>query len=256
MDKSSHGLGSSMRRPTSTPRGEPPDFVALADRLRALANPARLELLYELRFPRAITDIHLKPSVLSSHHAERNISREGVRKHVNRLVELGFLEPMDVQRDGLPAVEHVLNHRSMFGVVEDLRDVARKGPLVDLPLRQTRTVRTQAPEKENFGPRLIMVHGPRDGYAYSLSAQDSSIVSWVIGRRPGVAVCLDHDPFVSLDHAEVRSAESSDFVVADLKRSKNGTWLNWREMPRGGVATLRTGDVVGVGRTLLLFRED
>jgi hypothetical protein len=36
--------------------------------------------------------------------------------------------------------------------------------------------------------------------------------------------------------------------------SKNGTMLDFQPLPRGGSAPLTNGDVVGVGRTNLVFR--
>jgi pSer/pThr/pTyr-binding forkhead associated (FHA) protein len=77
---------------------------------------------------------------------------------------------------------------------------------------------------------------------------------WVIGRRRSLAVGLDYDPFVSQEHAEVLPVQGG-FEVRDLETNKNGTSLNWEPLARGGSRLLEQGDVIGVGRTLLLFRE-
>lgn len=43
-------------------------------------------------------------------------------------------------------------------------------------------------------------------------------------------------------------------LLLDLPGNRNGTLLNWKPLARGGVAELKAGDVVGVGRSLLVFR--
>lgn len=67
-----------------------------------------------------------------------------------------------------------------------------------------------------------------------------------------MAVCLDYDPYVSLENAAVARA-GDGFDVSDLPQSKNGTAVNWEVLPKGGRRELRPGDLIGVGRSLLLF---
>jgi len=64
---------------------------------------------------------------------------------------------------------------------------------------------------------------------------------------------LAYDPYVSHRHAEVvRRADEHRLI--DLRTARNGTYLNWRRMPPGGDSVLQPGDIVGVGRSLLVFR--
>ncbi|MEO7397883.1 MAG: FHA domain-containing protein, partial [Ilumatobacteraceae bacterium] len=58
----------------------------------------------------------------------------------------------------------------------------------------------------------------------------------------------------SLENSEIR-ADGNDFVLVDLRSSRNGTWLNWRRLGAEVRARLEPGDVIGIGRSLLVFRR-
>ncbi len=77
---------------------------------------------------------------------------------------------------------------------------------------------------------------------------------WAVGRKPGLPVSLEYDPYVSLVNSEVLPV-GDRYLLADLGSSKNGTWLNWRPVGAEPVP-LTQGDVIGVGRSLLVFRRD
>lgn len=74
------------------------------------------------------------------------------------------------------------------------------------------------------------------------------------GRKPELPERLDDDPYVSLVNSEVL-LKGDQYRLCDLGGSKNGTWLNWRPVGPEPVP-LTQGDVVGVGRSLLVFRRD
>lgn len=73
----------------------------------------------------------------------------------------------------------------------------------------------------------------------------------MIGRAPGCAIALTDD-FVSAHHARV--FERNGRVWVEDLRSTNGTLLNGRRLRRP--ATLRAGDRVKIGGTVLSFRVE
>src|SRR5689334_7857397 len=89
---------------------------------------------------------------------------------------------------------------------------------------------------------LFVIQGRDQGRRYDLAEEQ------FIGRDTSNAIQLrDHE--ASRRHAEFRLEEGGEFEVVDLQ-SSNGTWVNGKKVER---ATLRTGDRVQIGRTLLLF---
>ena len=72
----------------------------------------------------------------------------------------------------------------------------------------------------------------------------------VIGRSPECSIWI-MDRLVSRRHAEIRRADTGDFRIFDLG-SKFGTYLNREAIV---AETLRPGDQVFVGSTLLRFEE-
>lgn len=231
-------------------------FDKLASYLEALANPGRLELLSQLRQPRVVGEIELRPTTPGK-SADRNITRQAVRKQLAKLEEAGLVLRQRVRREGVLVEEHVVNHPMLFALVEELRSVTRLPATVALAPAATMTGRQveEGGRGRSRGARLITVHGSVEGRTFPLESRGlGSDRGWVVGRRRGLAVSLEHDPFVSNEHAEVL-LRGARFEVLDLRTNKNGTFLNWEALPRGGSAPLSTGDVIGVGRTLLLFRE-
>jgi DNA-binding transcriptional ArsR family regulator len=229
------------------------DYARLAAYLEALANPVRLELLHHLRVPQAVGDLHLRPAQ-GAERADRSMTRQAVRKHVRKLEEAGIIVPHRPGRDSRALEAFVVNHQMLFAVAEELRRVARVAPQVALQPQATRSAGQAPLRAEGRGARLVVVHGPVEGQTFPLDPRPAAEErGWVLGRRRGLAVSLDHDPFVSHEHAEVvRRGER--FELHDLRSNKNGTELNWQPLPRGGSAPLTSGDIVGVGRTLLVFR--
>lgn len=246
-------MGSAGMEPEPRGRaGAHPDFAKLARYLEALASPARLELLHLLRMPRTVGDIRLRPTDGDALRPDRAITRQGVRKHLAKLEEAGVIT---VNRPrGATSEEYLLNHQMLFALVEELRRVTQLAPTVSPVPAATMTGGLHGTSARPTGTRIVVVHGSREGQTFPLEdrtlAQDKR---WVLGRRRGLAVSLDHDPFVSQQHAEIVPA-GQGYELRDLRTNKNGTELNWEALPRGGAAPLETGDVIGVGRTLLLFR--
>ncbi len=100
-------------------------------------------------------------------------------------------------------------------------------------------------------PRLVVAYGREDGEAFSLAGPEGA--SWTIGRAADCAIRLDYDPFVSAANTRI-SRQGAGFVLEDLGQSRNGTWVNWARLPKGGTHDLRSGDALIVGRTTLVFQ--
>lgn len=233
----------------------PIDFELLAERLAALGYPARLELLKLLRFPRALGEVELRPHRLNAgDNPDRAVARQTVSLHLEKLEEAGFVRKEVAESDGRRVNRYQTNPQRFYEVVEELRriQVLHAGADSDVTTTVDTRVRT-VPRKT--GPRLVLVHGLYDGKVFSLGPEAADEKGWVVGRRRGLAVSLDYDPFVSLENSLIRE-ERGRFAIEDLDGSKNGTTVNWEILPPGLPRPMRTGDVINVGRSRLLFLQD
>lgn len=233
-----------------------PEFQRLADHLRVLANPNRLEILHELRSPKSVDELELTPERVSEgENPERPISHQAVRKHLGKLGSIDVVATESRNREGRLVDAYVLNHQRLFAIVEEFRSLGQLEP--EDPVTEEETIADERPARadEDEGPRLVIVRGPREGRSFSLSeASRLADRGWVLGRKQGLSVTLDYDPFVSGENTVVER-DGDGFQVRDLPASRNGTLLNFEPLPEGTAAPLTEGDVVGVGRTNLVFRE-
>lgn len=218
--------------------------------LAALSVPNRVALLRKLQLPHALPDIEL-PAVRArgTLQPRRPLSRTAVQEHLAKLHELGLVEAKSVSRDGRRVTEYVLNHARLFVLVEELRELGLLRPSRGGP---EGTVAGAGPSGEVAlpkGPALLAVGGPLEGAVFALEGRGP----WRIGREAGVEVALPHDPFISKENARLRQRGGA-FTAEDLAASKNGTRVNWRRLKPGEEAPLAPGDVLGVGRSLLVFR--
>lgn len=227
------------------------DYDLLEGYLRALAHGRRLELLNILQVPHALADIRITPGKnRAGDRPERVVSRQAIQGHLETLQEIGVV--VATEGEGR-SKQYVVDPQRVFQVLEELRRVGTitAGAFVS---RDATVVGDAArgPTQE-AGPKLVLVHGFVEGKVFPLKGNDSKDAGpWVIGRKPGVHVCLDYDPFVSLVNSEVLRV-GRDYQLRDLGISRNGTWLNWRRVGPEP-ATLRPGDVIGVGRSLLAYQ--
>lgn len=198
----------------------------LAEALAALASPARLAMLRQTSAPKLLPEI-------------RAGAPPDVREHLDLLLAAGVVTPRETEREHGPAVEYALNAQALFAIAEEIRDLARARPTTAAGVRA--------------GPRLVLVKGIGEGRAFDLAPPADGAREWVIGRRRGLDVTLDFDPFVSTQNAVVKW-ERGAHHVADLPESRNGTSVNFAPLPAGEWAPLAPGDVVGVGRSLLVYR--
>lgn len=216
------------------------DFEALARDLKPLGNPTRLELLHFLMKPHYLEEIasHLK------------MARQAAEKHIEQLVEVGVLKPQPGRRDSGPVTEYVLVPQRLFAISEEFNKLGVLRPerkAEDLERTMISTAHAAARADPEVA-RLAVVHGMRIGAVISLTGKEA----WTIGRDKDRDIVLDYDPYVSNRHAEVLREGAGHFLVDTF--STNGTFLNWERVARGGRLPLSSGDVVGVGKTLLVFK--
>lgn len=237
------------------PFSEPLDYDRLEEYLSALAYGSRLELLSMLRSPRAIQDIRLTPrQVRPGENPDRPVARQTIQAHLDKLMDVGVV--LCRESPEKRGKEYLVNPQRLYQILEELRKVGTA--TADAPMPDDGTVDLGAIRRAatDGGPRLLLVHGLHEGKAFPLRRDDlRDGRGWVIGRREGLHVSLDYDPYVSSENAEVMQ-EGPDFRLLDLRSSKNGTHLNWRRLETDERPALAPGDVVGVGRSLLVFRRD
>ncbi len=223
-------------------------FDNLAAALRTLASPTRLQLLSQLRLPAPPRAIRVNAS---QHHEgqspNRPVALQVVLRHLAQLVAHDM-----VREEGSNGTRHyVLNRARLYALTEELRQlttlstwhlVAEDGTVDAL--------RAPAPPRLH-GPRLVLVHGAYEGRPYALTPDTAVDDTWTIGRSESATVCLDYDLFVSRDHATIKDGPHG-FEIVDQGTSRNGTLVNWRAAKPGTAHRLTAGDVIGVGRSMLV----
>jgi DNA-binding transcriptional ArsR family regulator len=233
----------------------PVDYANLADYLSALAYPVRLELLDKLRYPQALGDIQLSPLRASAGaRPQRPASKQSIHAHLVKLIDADLVRTQRVDFEGREQLRYVVNPPKLYALTEELRRLstmyAGRGGGVGGDVTGT-LMASDLPDAVK-GPRLVLVHGVYEGKAFALDAKAGPEDRWILGRRRGLAVALDYDPFVSLENAVVER-RGSQFVITDLPGSKNGTAVNWIPLAKGGSRALRSGDIIGLGRSRLSF---
>lgn len=230
-----------------------PRDAKLAEALAALANPVRLALLRQVRTPKALSEIRIRPMEVGPGGADRALARQTVKTHLDRLVEIGVVIPREGEREYGATTEYLLNHQTLYALAEEFRELAKLRAAAD-PGGVTRAGEEHAPATDLRRPCLMLVKGLEEGRTFDLTPPTAGRRDWMIGRRRGLDVSLDFDPFVSTEHAAV-TWDGKAYLLHDQPESRNGTFLNFRPLDKGAPARLQTGDVIGVGRSLLMFRE-
>lgn len=222
---------------------EAPDLDRIAGWLRPLASPVRLRLL------RFLTRPHYQEEIA----AALGLSRQATRKHLDKLVRIGVLERRSGVRGAGPVTEYVINPQALFLIHDEFEKLGSFRP----DGRDDALARTlpgsgsgrPAAAKAAPGPCLFVVRGFGTGTRLDLGPEEGRV--WLVGRDPRCEIALTHDPYASNRQAELVQ-DGGRFVLTDL-RSTNGTEHNWAPLARGARVTLRHGDIIGIGRTLLLF---
>lgn len=246
-----HYLDDALRSASVEPEGGSESERKLAETLAALASPSRLALLGAIRQPKTLREVEVPAQPTPDFPNTRTMSRQGVRQHLEKLVEAGFVTTREVERKDRETLEYIVNHQRIFALAEDLRELARRRPTAE-PAVDTRTAASPASAFAIRGPCLVLVKGIDEGRTFSLAPPAAGRKEWVIGRRRDVPIPLDFDPFVSSENAAIVWEEGTHSLV-DLPESRNGTFLNFQPLPKGGRRPLQTGNLVGVGRSILVF---
>lgn len=238
------------------PRAPDPGMVqesleALADILQVLSNPARLGLLAQLQTPKSVGELTVPPSREDAGlQRERAMSRQSLERHLEILSDAGLVTWREGEGRARTVKHYVLNHTRLFAAVEELRALTRLRATVATPeaTMDLQSAPTVDPESVK-GPRLVLLRGVPEGRILELRREVE-----VLGRGSEATLRLDHDPFVSARHCVVRRA-AHGFAVADEGTSRNGTLLNGRALGKDELAPMRRGNLLGVGRSLLLYLD-
>lgn len=229
------------------PQTPHPD-TQLAALLGALASGTRLSILRTLRQPKALAEIEVRPPEEGG--TGRALARQTVREHLDRLIQSGLVTTREVDRDYGATVEFLVNHQAVYAMSEELRGLARLRPAVEPEAMTVVAPREETPTAR--GPALVVVKGLDEGTTFDLRPRPTGPSEWVIGRRRGLAVTLDFDPYISTENARVAWDGTAHFIE-DLPESRNGTTVNFRPIPKATRHPLRHGDIIGVGRSLLVY---
>ncbi len=234
------------------------DEARLGTFFRAMSVPTRVQLLAQLQVPKTAAELEMLP--FRKHRdlrEDRALSTPAVERHLEALREAGLVRSRLAQREGREVREYLVNP----GELADLADEVRRLTLLrPAPGAAAGWSRTHATAQESSGrggqvelppgPAFVLAGGPLEGVAFPLTGSGP----WTVGRSDQCALRIPLDPYVSGENTIVTQDEGA-YWVRDLAASSNGTMHNWRLLDRGEVVRLRSGDTVGIGRTLMLFRD-
>jgi len=224
------------------------DFDLLAAYLKALAHPGRLELLWRLRFPTNPAEVEVRPRRKDQLTPERAMSRQTVLEHLAKLEEAGVVTRIANPEGG--ADRWVTNVPQVFSLVEEIRKLTAIPSAPTLDAEETMARKDDASTPWLPGPKLVLMSGPWEGRLFALQGQGP----WPIGRSRTKAVALTYDPFVSAEHAVLAKA-GGKFELSVLPDTRNPTRVNFAPVTAGKPRGLGQGDIIGVGRSLLVFHE-
>lgn len=219
------------------------DFDLVAAHLKPLASQVRLRIL----------DLLSEPRYLESIAQELGITRQAVRKHLDRLIELGVVIAQDAGPRAAHSKEFVLDRSRIFQLQAEFQRLGRlrtDGLVSHDPTTVEGRTSSSAPRSIRSEPRLVTVRGLDEGTVYRLALQPGRV--WRLGRAPGSEVPVAYDPYASMTHAELR-CHAGSFLLVD-QYSRNGTTLNGRPLLRGGEAPIHPGDLIGIGKSLFVFQ--
>jgi len=217
----------------------------LARLLEALASPTRLAILHQLRVPHLLSDIRVQPSLTrAGENPTRPLSRQTVTHHVEQLAQIGLLHKVPMPEGG---AGYAIHQASLFALLDEVRRLAKLRSVIPDDPSETIVQRETPAIRLPSGPRLVVAYGREDGAAFGLDGD-----RWRVGRGAGCEIRLDHDPWISGEHATIERA-ASGFVLTD-QHSRNGTWVDWQRVTPGRPIALGPGALVMVGRTLLVLQ--
>lgn len=226
-----------------------PADAPLVNALAALASPTRLALLRALRTPRILAEIRIRSP---ERDTDAPLARQSVSKHLAQLVDAGIVATRDVVADRGETVEFFLKHQAVYALSEEVRDLARLRSTVDAP-EATVQKDGRGAARAIRPPCLVLVKGLEDGTTFDLTPDPPRVTEWVVGRRRGLAVRLDYDPYVSAENTSIRWTRAEGHVASAIPESRNGTLVNYEALRPGERRPLRHGDLLSVGRSTLSY---
>lgn len=219
------------------------DFERLSTYLKALAHPARLEILFRLRIPATPGDIVVKPRRRDEGlQQERAMSRQSIMEHIEHLEGIGAVDR--VPDDG----RYVTSAQHLFAIVEDMRALSAIETSMRVDVDATMVKPGQESATWTAGPKLVLVAGPWEGRAFPLAGAGP----WSIGRGSTQTVALTYDPYASAESARLVKGASGVELEA-VQGARNPPLVNFAPLAQPRV--LAPGDIVGVGRSLLVYQE-
>jgi len=226
--------------------GEEVDFDLLAMYLKALANPGRLELLWQLRYPANPAELSIKPRRRDALPADRPMSRQTIASHLEQLEEIRVVSRLE---DADAGVRWATNVPQVFALVEELRKLTAI-PSTNIDVEETVASRAGEASAWREGPKVALLSGPWEGRVFDLAGDGP----WTIGRSRSRSIAMTYDPFVSAEHASLLRS-SGRYVLTIAPDARNPGRVNFTALAPGASRQLRHGDVLGLGRSLLLFHE-
>ncbi len=239
------------------------DTERLSNVLSTLGNRQRLDILRQLTTPRNVGEIDAtRIENKDGNEREVPLTRQAILSHIDKLESVGLIDTRVAQGDSSHTKEYFTREDHLFMVLEEVRTLGNlamdtaTGGVPDRTLVQE--AEPETPDPEDALAQLILIRGIREGRTFALRSKEDP-AQWFIGRERQVGdqrveVPLEYDLFISRKHAVV-SHKDDGFYLRDAE-SLNGTTVNWSQELRGGDETrLEHGDVIGVGRSLLLFRN-
>lgn len=214
------------------------DHVGLAQAFTVLANPTRLMLLHRLATPAFVPDLE----------EELSLTRQALKKHLDALVEGGLVETRRTRRGVFSATEYAASARGLFAFKEAVLDLALPEERVTRTEQRTRPASNDSASRAHDGPGLLVLHGHRRGAWFPLEGAGPIVV----GRDETSDIPLAWDPFASARHAAL-SRDGVGWSLTDL-HARNGTSVNLQRVELGSTVKLANGDVIGLGRSLLVLR--
>lgn len=239
------------------------DTERLSNVLSTLGNRQRLDILRQLTTPKNVSEIDaFREEDKNGEARQVPLTRQAILSHIDKLEDVGLVDTRVAQGEGSHTKEYFTREDHLFMVLEEVRtlgNLAMDSATSGVPDRTlVQKSEPEAPETEDALAQLILIRGIREGRVFGLNSK-AEPMQWWIGRERQVGdervdVPLEYDLFISRKHA-VLSYEDKRFLLRDAE-SLNGTVVNWNRELRGGEEIeLEHGDVIGVGRSLLLFRN-
>jgi DNA-binding transcriptional ArsR family regulator len=231
------------------------DVERTAQILASLSNPVRLRILDTLREPRQLKDIKVRPAREEGGKLPaRNMSRASVKEHLDKLMELDLVRKGSNEVGNRRVETYLINHARVYLVAEEMRRVSLLSP--KRPDGDTTAIlNVSKSAKTRKGATLTLVNGVQEGHIFQLTSTADGKSAWSIGRDIGNDVHIPFDPFISLHNSRIE-AKNGKFHLHGAADSRNGTRLNWQPIDSEVPQSLTSGDVIGIGRCLLVFRND